>query len=142
MQNRKLFEAIEKLVEEKTYQMNNIKGKPNFVMDYCNQQLIKKKLIPKDPRIKINRLMKKFEQVATFVNGEELINCLNSIQKREEKISFPVTEKSIGGKIETHKRYDSEGASSMDQIKSNLKNFYKERNLRETEKMRHIMKEL
>ena len=60
MQNRKLFEAIERLVEEKTYEMKNMKEKPNFVMDYCNQQLLKKKLIPKDPRIKINRLMKNF----------------------------------------------------------------------------------
>ena len=68
MQNRKLFEAIEKMVETKNLELKNIKEKENFALDYCQQQLLKKKLIPKDPRIKMNKIMKNFQQLETFIN--------------------------------------------------------------------------
>lgn len=37
--------------------------KTNFASDYCREQLIKKKLISRDPKIKMNKLMKNFQQL-------------------------------------------------------------------------------
>ena len=85
MQNRKLFEAIEKMVEAKNFELKNIKVKENFALDYCHQQLLKKKLIPKDPRIKMNKIMKNFQQLDTFINVDQLISCLNDIFRDEKK---------------------------------------------------------
>lgn len=46
---------------------------------------------------------------------------------------------------EKHKRYDSEGndnAGGMDKIRTKLKTFYRDRNIRETEKMKSVLREL
>ena len=63
--------------------------------------------------------------------------------KSEEKnLETPDQIERPNKKIDKHKRYESEGTDNKNQIQSKLKTFYKDRNVRETEKIREVLKEL
>ena len=48
----------------------------------------RKKLVPKNHTSKINEIMKNFETIETFVNVEDLIDCINEIYCEERKEKF------------------------------------------------------
>lgn len=70
MKNIELYRTIEALVDAKKQQCSP--GKPSFAHEYCKQQIQKKKLIPFNPKSKMNRIMKNFHQLDTYVNVEQL----------------------------------------------------------------------
>ena len=52
-------------------------------MNYCKQQMKKKKLLAYNPKSKMNRLMRCFHQLDTYVNVEELLKCVSKKIVRE-----------------------------------------------------------
>ena len=87
--------------------------KKTFVVDFCQQQLHKKKLIPKDHSSKINDIMKNFQSIHTYINVDHLIECINQLHIQEIKKLH--SQKVMYGKFHPlkarasqHKRYASE----------------------------------
>lgn len=85
MKNIELYRTIEELVESRNEQ--SAPGKPSFAHDYCKRQIQKKKLIPFNPKSKMNRIMKNFDQLDTYVNVEQLFDIINAkvIDRKREK---------------------------------------------------------
>ena len=81
MKNIELYRTIEKLVEAKQEKCTPVK--PVFAINYCKQQLKKKKLLPYNPRTKMNRIMKNFNQLENYINIEDLFNYV--YKKASEK---------------------------------------------------------
>ena len=85
MKNIELYRTIESLVKFR-HQNSNPTHK-SFAHDYCKRQIQKKKLIPFNPKSKMNQIMKNFHQLDTYVNVEQLfdyINLLITEKKKEE----------------------------------------------------------
>ena len=78
MRNRKLYESVQKLVKETQTKKAD---KKNFVEEYCQGQLLRKRLIPRDTKTKINDMKVKFKGIQTYVDVENLVSCINEIHK-------------------------------------------------------------
>ena len=78
MRNRKLYESVQKLVKETQTKKAD---KKNFVEEYCQDQLLRKRLIPRDTKTKINDMKVKFKGIQTYVDVENLVSCINEIHK-------------------------------------------------------------
>ena len=70
MKNIELYRTIEALVEAKKQQYTPTY--PSFAHEYCKKQIQRKKLIPYNPRSKMSKIMKNFNQLDTYVNVEQL----------------------------------------------------------------------
>lgn len=79
MRNRKLYESVENLVKEN--QKKKV-CKRTFVEEFCQHQLEKKKLIPRDNKTKINDIMSKFKSIHTYIDVDHLIDCINRIHNQ------------------------------------------------------------
>lgn len=75
MKNIELYRTVEKLVEMKMEKI--VPKKASFAMGYCKEQMKKKKLLPYDPRSKMNRIMKNFNHLDTYVNVEDILQEMN-----------------------------------------------------------------
>ena len=83
MKNIELYRTIESLVESRNENSNP--GKRSFAHDYCKRQIQKKKLIPFNPKSKMNRIMQNFHQLDTYVNVEQLFDYINMLISEKKK---------------------------------------------------------
>jgi hypothetical protein len=92
MKNLELYRTIEALVEAKQEKCDPVK--PIFAINYCKQQLTKKKLLPYNPRTKMNRIMQNFNQLENYVNIEDLFHYVYkkaNEQKKDNSFTVSVT---------------------------------------------------
>lgn len=82
MKNRKLYDSIQKLVTNKE---STKKTKPNFAEEYCKEQIRKKKLTRLGSTSKLDNLLKNFKTIKTYIDVDDLIECVNEQYVEEEK---------------------------------------------------------
>ena len=87
MKNLELYQAIESMVEARV--KNQSREKASQAVEYCKQEMKKKKLLVFNPHSKMNRIMKYFHQLETYVSFEEILDFVNkkiSEKKRDSNI--------------------------------------------------------
>lgn len=103
MKNRKLYESIQKLVANKDRAK---KTKPNFAEDYCKEQIRRKKLTRMGSTSKLDNLLKNFKTIKTYIDVDDLIECVNEqFVEEEKKLRKEAREHE---QCQSHKKYNSE----------------------------------
>ena len=88
MENRSLFKEIRNIINDRV-DLNCQDNPRNFAEKYCQQQMVRKKLTPFDPKSKMNHTMKKFRNLETYVNLEQLVSIIRQKQELNRKVTDP-----------------------------------------------------